>query len=124
MVFNQIIDLFIYLCQKRGKSDKKMESCETNVEEGNHNITLMKDKITSSNCKTQICTTVQRVRKISQCSVELHCLEEPKVVANEIFGPDNSTVLTLIHENSTKPNNSRRHSVDVLGGISARYPDI
>jgi hypothetical protein len=87
-ICSEIIDLFLYLCQKRGKNDKKMKSCETNIEEGNHHLTPIKHQIPCPNCNTQICTTVQRkrVRKISQCSVELNSIEEPKVVSNAIFG--------------------------------------
>ena len=88
-ICSQIIDLAIYLCQKRGTNDKKMTSLDRNLEEGNHKLAPAKDKMPCPNCNTQIFTTVQSVRKISQCSVELNCLEEPKVVANEIFGPEN-----------------------------------
>ena len=88
-ICSEIIDLFLYFLLKRGKNNKKMKSCETNIEEGNHHLTPIKHQIPCPNCNTQIGTTVQSVRKISQCSVELNCLEEPKVVANEIVGPEN-----------------------------------
>ena len=88
-ICSQIIDLAIYIIQKQGTNDKKMTSLNRNIEEGNHKLTPIKDKIPCPNCNTLIFTNVRSVRKISQCSVELNCLEEPKAVANEILGPEN-----------------------------------
>lgn len=51
-ICNKIIDLAIYLCQKRGKNDKKMKSFDKNIEQDNHHLTAIKDRIPCTNCTT------------------------------------------------------------------------
>lgn len=95
----QIINLFIYLCQKRGENDKKMKPFDKNIED--KVIVYIRTLIEEGHLLTP---TVRRksVRKISQCSVELNCLEEPKIVANEIFGTDKFYM--QFHDKSTRVN--------------------
>ena len=83
-----IIDLATDLCQKRCNNDKEKQ-LDRNIEEGNHHLKpTTNHQIPCPNCHTQITVRRKSVRTISQWSVELNCLEEPKVVANEMLGVD------------------------------------
>ena len=122
-ICSQIIDLLLYYCQKRGRNNKKMKSCETNIEEGNHHLTPKKLQIPCPNCITETCTTVRRtsIRKISQCSVELNCIEGPNAVSNAIFGPITSMEQIAGSKNSLYPNSP---TLTVSQGHSPKRPHL
>ena len=123
-ICSQIIDLILYYCQKRGKNNKKMRSCGKNIEEGNHHLTPKKHQIPCPNCNTQTtCATVRRtsIRKISQCSVELNCIEEPNAVSNAIYGPKTSMEQITGSRHSLYPNSP---TLTVSQGYSPKRPHL